>query len=559
MKNLKYIVTTIIMLVIVLACNDESQFLEEKPKDFFSPENSFVSKTGFESALADIYLQNRNWFSDRDSWSTFDLYGWDLDVAWYQAPAPGVYQDAFFWNTFNADSGFASKWWTRFYRVIFKANTIIGRADDPRVEWTSDEEKNAIVGEAKFLRAYYYTLLANMYGGVPLVLEETSGAKFDYVRATREAVYLQCKEDLTFATQHMPTADEVPGGRAPRAAAYHYLAEVNIQLGNYPEAITTASAVIDGGNFSLMTERFGRYKDFKFRGYDATGPEEDWGDVYWDLFRVGNFNRDQGNREVIWNCQFEFDVEGGFAGGDGGGRFGLARWWGGALYWSAGFQKDKNNVPNKFKDTLMGRPVGYGGATDYLENQVWNFKGDFNRDIRNSKYNIQRTYYWNNPASEYFGTPVTAETIYDPNLMQTGRAITPSFKKAVAVESNPITIQDGKTSDNGRITKDWYIIRLPETYFLRAEAYHLNNQNDLAAADINKVRERAQATPVEPSDVDLDLILDERARELFMEEKRMVTLLRMGKLKEYLTKYNSAVLTNGYVLEDKLNPLCIMN
>jgi hypothetical protein len=84
-------------------------------------------------------------------------------------------------------------------------------------------------------------------------------------------------------------------------------------------------------------------------------------------------------------------------------------------------------------------------------------------------------------------------------------------------------------------------------------------QNDLAAADINKVRERAQATPVEPSDVDLDLILDERARELFMEEKRMVTLLRMGKLKEYLTKYNSVVLTNGYVLEDKLNLMPIPN
>ena len=55
---------------------------------------------------------------------------------------------------------------------------------------------------------------------------------------------------------------------------------------------------------------------------------------------------------------------------------------------------------------------------------------------------------------------------------------------------------------------------------------------DLAAADINLIRNRANATPVDPADVDLDYILDERARELYGEEWRFITLRRMGKVLE---------------------------
>ena len=53
-----------------------------------------------------------------------------------------------------------------------------------------------------------------------------------------------------------------------------------------------------------------------------------------------------------------------------------------------------------------------------------------------------------------------------------------------------------------------------------------------AAADINVVRTRANATPVVAGDVNMDLILDERARELYMEEFRLSTLMRTGKLIE---------------------------
>ena len=83
-----------------------------------------------------------------------------------------------------------------------------------------------------------------------------------------------------------------------------------------------------------------------------------------------------------------------------------------------------------------------------------------------------------------------------------------------------------------------YLLRLPETYLLRAEAFWRKGDLASAAADINVVRSRAKATPVTPEEVNLDYILDERARELIFEEQRRITLHRTQTLVERVRKYN---------------------
>lgn len=73
------------------------------------------------------------------------------------------------------------------------------------------------------------------------------------------------------------------------------------------------------------------------------------------------------------------------------------------------------------------------------------------------------------------------------------------------------------------------MIRLPETILLRAEAKMRMGDTGGAASDINLLRARAKCGyMVQASDVNVDLILDERARELVYEERRWNTLLRMG-------------------------------
>ncbi len=89
-------------------------------------------------------------------------------------------------------------------------------------------------------------------------------------------------------------------------------------------------------------------------------------------------------------------------------------------------------------------------------------------------------------------------------------------------------------------------MRVAETYLLRAEAYFRKGNLAKAAEDINVVRSRAHAVNIQSSDVTEDFILDERSRELVVEEPRLRTLIRMGRLVDRVMKYNSRPsVTNG--------------
>ena len=88
-------------------------------------------------------------------------------------------------------------------------------------------------------------------------------------------------------------------------------------------------------------------------------------------------------------------------------------------------------------------------------------------------------------------------------------------------------INKGKTPTGG--FTDHYVFRLAETYLMRAEAYYWMGNAVGAKNDVNEIRRRAKA-PELPS-VTLDDILDERARELYIEEHRKVELTRIAFLK----------------------------
>src|SRR3954454_15432346 len=109
MKKLIYI--SILLAAVVSSSCKKS--LDEVPKDFFSPENSFTNKAQFEAALANIYLRVRtDMYAAGDAKENYDLMGIDADfadVAGGDVPIP-----MFNWNTLNADNAIGSKWWNRF-------------------------------------------------------------------------------------------------------------------------------------------------------------------------------------------------------------------------------------------------------------------------------------------------------------------------------------------------------------------------------------------------------------------------------------------------------------
>lgn len=526
MKNIKYIFIAVLGLSLSSCIVDPE--LREVPRSTLSPENCYLSKAGFEAAVNALYDDAKKIHTEARY--SLDMYAnREAENYWEQGDIN--------WEDMNSSSDEALKYWTPLYSLIAKANTIIDRAGWADVKDWTDAEKEYIVAQAKFFRGYAYLHLANIYGGVPLLLKETTSPKFDYVRASREDTYAQAREDLEWAAKRMKSSSEIQGGIAPAGAAYHYLAEAEIALGNYKAAIDAATIVIEQSGYSLMTSRFGVRKDYTFEGYDYYGEKEPWGDVYWDLFQDGNMCYQEGNKEAIWNDIYTYNQQGA-------GELEGVSVYSGKAHSVSGI-RDLDNKPNWSTFENYASRKGGVSFTDYTATKIWEYKGDFDRDIRNNKFNMCRETYWTNPESRFYHQKITAENTSTPQELYV--ATSPCAMKCIEA----IPIKSGLPDPiSGVIAlraafKDWYALRLPETYFLRAEAYLKDGQKDKAAADINAIRNRAKATPVTAADVTIDLILDESARELISEGFRMSELCRLEKNAEYLEKYNNYLIQIG--------------
>lgn len=517
MKKYNFIIMAFILSFI--SCN-ESEWLKEQPLSIFTTDNAFITPEDFESANARIYdLIRDNIHQANQNFPALWYCGTDIGLR----NGNGVYNTHFnsYVNLIPTMSE-VSFLWNFCYEVISSANVIIGRVDNPNIAFNSEKERLNIKAQAVFFRAFGYRLLVHIYGGVPIVLKEISSAKRDFKRATKEETVTQIIADLEFAAENLPAVGELKAdGYLCNAAAYHLLSEMYITASNPDKAIAAASKVIDNPDFKLMTERFGSRKN-------------EAGDVYWDLFRKGNQNRQKGlNKEAIWVSQYEYQVEGG-------GTSNQCERFVGPQYYIIQGPDGKGLFVGPTAQN-GGRGISWTGLTEYGDTLIW--LNDWDNDIRNSNYNILRDMIADNPASKYYGQKVIKNNLVDPKYfaMETWSS---TYTKNSPMGDQPLEAFSNKsigllnTAGAGKSYTDVYIFRLAETYLLRAEAYLAKGDKEKAAADINVIRSRSHASPVSPSNVDLDYILDERAREFMWEELRRLTLQRTGKLVERVKKYN---------------------
>jgi tetratricopeptide (TPR) repeat protein len=493
-------------LLLVSGCDDK--FLDEKPLASLSSDIVLNSKSGFDNHLTALHFSAREELVLEDNHDYYFTMHSGTDIATTGQEDARPFRNYETYLTPNANT-VIKHWRWAYQSMLVRANTIIAYANKPELTeiWANEAEKNSIIAEARFFRGYTHNLLANLYGGVPIVDTIYSGPKTDFVRNTREEVYESARKDLEFASAWLPeTVVKSNEGRIVKAAADHLLTEVYISLGDYDKAIASANKVINSGLYQLMTTRFGSEKDLP-------------GDVFSDLFKLGNQNRSSGNMESIYVWQFEDQTLGG-SGTSGGNN--ILRGWG---PWYINLRDPDGKAGMIIVDSL-GRGVGLTRPTTYFLYNLW--ADNWDNDIRNSSYNIRRTMYYTNPASAYFGMPVEPKQ----TRIDTMQNAYPTLRK---IEGK--TPKSGNNT-TGRTFTDFMVYRLAETYLLRAEAYLRKGDLQAAAESINVVRARSGAKPVNPGDVTIDYILDERARELIAEEPRRRTLIRMGKLVERTRKYN---------------------
>jgi starch-binding outer membrane protein, SusD/RagB family len=517
---MKHINKVGIWLLVAMCMSCGKNFLKEKPLDFESSDEAFTTLSDFQASVYDLYNLTRSEFFTDQSFMDY-LEGTDMI---FNGEGKGGDRMGDYAVALNPTGSAALTHWTNLYKIVSEANTILSRLPSSKVAAT-DQPK--IEADAMFFRALAYRSLAYLYGDVPLVLTEVTSPKTDFVRAPKADVYKQAIADLTFAATTLPDISAVQDGEISNLAADHLLAEVYLANGQYDSSIIAASIVINNPNMAFMTNRFGTRTNIP-------------ADVYWDLFQRGNQNRSTGNKEGIWVMQFEADVPGGGELSTAAEGYMLEYY---TVPWFGGYTVNGEHPflwpTNDFTEGGVG--IGWGITTAYFSDTIW--KSDFTTDMRNSNYNFVRVWTYNNPATpDYYGQTVATENP-PPGVTAPSRSFYPYQGKSTTPADHPaneLTSGGGLALFGGPTYADQYMFRLSETYLIRAEAHLGAGDKVSAASDINTVRARANASPVASANVTIDYILDERLRELGVEEKRRLTLGRLGMV------YSRTVLDNPY-------------
>lgn len=488
----------IIAVLLYMSCS--KSFLEPKPQSFFTPENVFVNKEGYETLLITMRKDLNREHTGQKNFLAHQWAASEAGIPWLQmdftrlTPNTDAYQQ--FVNQIND-----------IFEMVRNANTIISRIDD--IEWSDASERNRILAEALWHRSYWYYRLVGSYGDLPFVQEEVRGARVDFNTHSRWAILDKIQEDMEFVVDWLPVS--AAAGVPTKGAADHLITKIYLANLEFEKAVESASRVIDGP-YALMTSRFGE---------EAS---ESHKNVIWDLHRPDNKNLAQ-NRETIlafvdrWEAPPEARSPGLFTM---------------RIYHTAFY----NNFVAKDKDGGLGfvdrgplyDSLGRGNPdvalSDYHSYKIWehgNFDYKTTPDLRRADVNWwdRDELFYNNPASSQYGEPLDPQNLDDPNEYWARVFAMPFYKTYVPNKPD----QSGQPmGSNG----DWYIFRLAETYLLRAEAQFWLGRAELAASDINRVRERANAPLISGGDVTIDFIFDERARELFAEEPRQNELNRVS-------------------------------
>ncbi len=157
-------------------------------------------------------------------------------------------------TAFKSSGTCLSSFWTPAYFVIYCANSVISGAQSSTGMTTAGKEE--IVAEAKFIRAFCYFYLTNIFGDLPLVLSNNFNQTVLLSKSSQSVIYQQILSDLQDAEILLPGDFSFSGGQPIRAnkwAATALLARVYLYQGLWQKADSAATAVINSGQFNLVS------------------------------------------------------------------------------------------------------------------------------------------------------------------------------------------------------------------------------------------------------------------------------------------------------------------
>lgn len=244
MKN----VYKIFLSLFILSLSGCSDFLDETPKGSYTTENFYKIEEHAFLALTGVYNKAAFVSTDNALWVFGDVVSDDA----VKGGSAGDQSEIEFLEEFDysSNNGYLLKIWTDYYEGITRANYLLYYADN--IDMDADL-KARVLGEAKFLRAYFYFNLVNIFGEIPLKIQPPVNSSLIHIGTSSVAdVYAQIEEDLTDATEVLEV--EYSGadvGRATQGAAWGLLAKANLYQGEWQKALDAIQELENLGLYSL--------------------------------------------------------------------------------------------------------------------------------------------------------------------------------------------------------------------------------------------------------------------------------------------------------------------
>ncbi|GEM_PF-338433 len=465
----------------------------------------YDSKEGQQKLLVDLYVKSRAIFNTGE----MQYFGTDLYMAITEGESERMFNG--YDKTFNGTAPVVGGYWNNLYKIVQESNILLTRttADIAGTDYPK------MVAKGKFFRALAYYYLVETFGDVPLYLEEQKEVLKSVHRASETQIYKQLIEDLESAKGTLPFGN-AELGEVNDAAIRFLLGKLYLTRAYKSYAVTTDFK--DAAQNFMSISQSGQYR---LLGSYASVYDEN----------------NQNNSEVIWAMQYGTDKN--YVGG------------GNPQQQLFGF-----NITALEPDLFVRNQADYSA----MSRQYWvipRVHEYFDNPDVDTRYDVtfKRSFIVNNPASKDFGklgiyfprwndhsgNVVGALRFYpfkngnDYNWYPQSTAL-PVLTNAI--DRMPIIqkFKDTKMPWGGAGTREDVIYRLSDAYLLAAEAYLGMHQNPEALHLVNELRKRAALSETAFNDqlklsaLSLDVLLDERARELMGEHDRWFDLKRTGKL-----------------------------
>lgn len=258
MDSQKIKISTLAVFVVLLAgCGD---FLDKKPlgvessTDFLQTENqALLATTAVYDAAGWRYSQ------EIFEWFLGDVVSDDAEKGGENAADWAELQQLKDFRANPANSISFGRW-SELYQGIYRANIVI--AGVPQIDMDPGLRAR-LVGEAKFLRGFFYFQLVKTFGAVPLITTRLNPSEYCQARSPIEACWAQIEMDLDDASKALPEKSAYPAteaGRATKGAADALLAKAYIFQSKWADALARSAIVIQSGEYDLEANYADNFK-----------------------------------------------------------------------------------------------------------------------------------------------------------------------------------------------------------------------------------------------------------------------------------------------------------